>query len=128
MNIFKKFNHFILYGIIGGISAGLDFVIFTGLVYAGFNPILTNILSIHCGIFCSFLLNRYFNFKIKDKTIIRFLSFYFIGLLGLGLSTFLLWLLTSLMFWDVLGAKLFTIVVVAILQFILNKYITFRKS
>ncbi|MDR1792561.1 MAG: GtrA family protein, partial [Bacteroidales bacterium] len=105
LKLFHKFRQLILYAIIGGISAGLDFVVFTLLCKAGMIVIAANIISIHCGIFCSFVLNRYFNFKVKDRALIRFLSFYVVGLIGLVFSTFLLWLMVENWLWNEIYAK-----------------------
>jgi putative flippase GtrA len=118
----------ILYGIIGGTSAGLDFLIYTFLIGLNTYYIVANGIGIHCGIFCSFVLNRRFNFKIKDKPLVRFLSFYLIGLIGLLLSSFLLWLMVTRWGWDKIYAKLLTIFVVAVVQFLFNKYITFKST
>jgi putative flippase GtrA len=117
-----------LYGIIGGISASLDFAIYIALIQLHINYIAANFIGIHCGIFCSFLLNRRFNFKVKDKVVIRFLSFYVVGLTGLGLSSALLWLLVTQFDWNKIQAKLLTIFIVSIMQFLLNKYITFKSK
>ena len=125
---YQRYRNFILYGIIGGISAGLDFFIYTLLCKGDLNYQVANVVSIHCGIFCSFLLNRYYNFKVKDKTFLRFLSFYVIGLTGLALSAFLLYLMVDINAWNEIYAKLITIIAVAIVQFLLNKFITFKKS
>jgi len=126
--IFVKYRQFILYGIIGVISAGLDFMIYSMFCHSGVNYQIANIISTHCGIFCSFLLNRHFNFKVKDKVVKRFLSFYVIGLIGLALTWLLLLIFVEMMGTNELIAKLIAIFAVAIVQFILNKFITFKKS
>jgi putative flippase GtrA len=136
---YLRYRNLILYGIIGGISASLDFVIYTLLCH--FNLIdqagelinvhhyqIANLISVHCGIFCSFLLNRTYNFKIKDKALLRFLSFYVIGLTGWLLSAALLHLMVGIKGWDEVYAKLLTIIVVSLAQFLLNKFVTFKKS
>ena len=125
--LYHKFRELILYGIIGGFCAALDFGVFTllGLII----PFLVaNIISVHCGIICSFLLNRNLNFKVKDKTRMRFLSFYLIGLSGLGISELLLWIFSTRMGLNHIAVKLATVIVVALYQFLLNKYITFKTS
>jgi putative flippase GtrA len=124
--LYQRHRNFILYGIIGGISAGLDFGIYTLLVHYGLNILFANIISIHCGIFCSFLLNRYINFKVKNKAGLRFLSFYAVGLLGLAISSGMLYLCVDYLMWDKIFSKLLTVIVVAITQFLLNKHITFK--
>jgi putative flippase GtrA len=118
-----------LYGIIGGFCAALDFGVYTALCYFDMMPYLwANIISIHVGIFMSFLLNRSFNFKVKDKATKRFLSFYAVGLTGLGISELMLYLMVTLGGMNELLCKLISIVVVALIQFLLNKYITFRNK
>lgn len=122
-----NYQEFILYAIIGTFCAALDFGVYSALCFI--LPYLwANVISTHCGIFCSFLLNRQFNFKVKNKTVIRFLSFYIVGLIGLGISSLLLYLLVDIASLNELVCKLLTIVLVAIIQFILNKFITFKNT
>lgn len=126
---FNRFSNLLLYGIIGGFCAALDFGVYTLLCHFEVLPYLwANLISTHVGIFTSFLLNRSNNFKVNDKTLQRFLSFYTVGLTGLGLSSIMLWLMVDKMQWNELVCKLITIVVVALFQFILNKYITFKQK
>jgi putative flippase GtrA len=125
--VYGRFRNLILYGIIGGFCAALDFGIYTALCYWDIMPYLwANIISIHVGIFTSFVLNRSVNFKVKDKAAMRFLSFYAVGLTGLGISELMLYLMVTVGGWNELVCKLLSIVVVALVQFILNKYITFK--
>jgi len=126
--LYNQYRHFILYGIIGGMSAGLDFLIYTFLCKLGLNYQIANVISIHCGIFCSFLFNRRYNFKITDKTLLRFFSFYIVGLTGLALSAILLYAMIDIIAWNEIYAKLLSIIVIAVVQFFLNKFITFKKS
>ena len=122
-----KYRELIIYGVIGGLCASLDFGFYSLLSH--WIPFLwANIISVHCGIFCSFILNRNCNFKVKDNTGKRFISFYLVGLVGLGLSELLLYLLTDKLEWNHIIAKLLTVVVIALFQFTLNKLITFNKK
>lgn len=121
-----KYRELILYGIIGGLCASLDFGIYS-LLSLWIPFLWANIISVNCGILCSFFLNRNFNFKVKDNTGKRFISFYLVGLAGLGLSELLIYLLTDKFQWHYIIAKLLTVVVVALFQFVLNKLITFNK-
>ena len=122
-----KYRELFLYGIIGGFCAALDFGIYS-LLSLWIPFLWANIISVHCGILCSFVLNRNYNFKVKDNTGKRFFSFYLVGLIGLGLSELLIYLLTDIAEWHYLAAKLLTVIVVALLQFVLNKFITFNKK
>lgn len=126
-DLYVKFRNLILYGIIGAFCATLDFAVYTLLCHFEILPYLwANVISIHVGIFTSFFLNRHFNFKVKDKTPQRFISFYAVGLTGLGISSLLLYLMVDIALWNELICKLITIVMVALVQFFLNKYVTFR--
>lgn len=127
--LFNRFRSLILYGIIGSFCASLDFSIYTVLCHFEVLPYLwANVISTHIGIFTSFFLNRSLNFKVKDKTPQRLLSFYAVGLTGLGMSSFMLWLMVDKAGWNELVCKLITIALVSLMQFLLNKYITFKKQ
>ncbi len=127
-NLYTRFRNLILYGIIGGFCAALDFVVYSALCYWDILPYLwANVVSINVGIFTSFVLNRSLNFKVKDKVTVRGLSFYMVGMIGLGISELMLYLMVTVGGWNEVLCKLLSIVVVALVQFCLNKYITFRK-
>ena len=128
-DLYNRFRNLILYGIIGGFCAALDFGVYSVLIYLDIMPYLwANVISIHIGIFTSFLLNRSLNFRVKDKTAVRFLSFYVVGLVGLGISELMLFCMVTVGGWNELICKLLSIVVVALVQFLLNKYITFKTK
>jgi len=122
-----RYRQLILYGIIGGFSAFLDFFVYAVLCKWGIPYLAANVISVHSGIICSFLLNRHYNFKVKDKAKLRFLSFYIIGLTGLAISSGILYLAIDYYHFHDIYAKIPTIIVVALFQFVLNKFITFRK-
>lgn len=126
MNTFIK--QMVMYGIIGGFSAALDALIFKLLLdHTNINEYILNIISIHAGIFTSFILNTKFNFKATDRIGVRFLSFYTIGVSGLLLSEGLLYVGQHLDM-QVFSVKLASIIIVALYQFLLNKFITFRTK
>lgn len=75
--LYGKFHDLLLYGIIGTFSAGLDFAIYSILThYTAMQYLVANCISLIGGISTSFVLNRNYNFKVKDHTSKRF-SFYF---------------------------------------------------
>lgn len=116
-----------MYGLIGGSCALLDFIVYSGL--CSIIPFLVaNVISTHCGIFCSFFMNRKYNFKVEDNTLRRFFSFYTVGLLGLAVSEGLLFLMVNYFGIEKIVSKLITVVAVALLQFVLNKFITFKTK
>lgn len=124
--LYSRYRDLILYGIIGGFCAALDFGLYTllGLLM----PYLwANVISVHTGILCSFLLNRNYNFKVKDHIAHRLTVFYLVGLMGLALSELLIYLMATGYGMNYIIAKLITVVIVALCQFLLNKFITFKK-
>ena len=127
--LYQKFRHLILYGLIGSLSSGLDFCVYTLLVSVlSWNYILSNCLSVVVGIVTSFILNRRYNFKVTNKTAQRFSIFIFVGLTGMLLSNIILYCCVDLMHLNKVLSKLLSIVPVVLLQFLINKYITFKKS
>ena len=127
MKIDRQFlRNLILYGLLGAVSAGLDALIFALLFkVCGLNEWVSNFISTHCGIFLSFFLNSRFNFRKEDHLRSRFLSFYMTGLFGLALSYGILFAGNRLGF-DALLTKLVSIVIVALVQFFINRAVAFR--
>ena len=125
----KKYKELFLYGIIGASCASLDFAVYSSLlnIFNGEYLLMCNTIGVLCGIVASFILNRQFNFKVKDKTRQRFASFLTVGLIGLAISSALIYLLVTTLGYNEQIAKLMTIVVVSLVQFVLNKKITFNR-
>ena len=125
--LLKRYEQLIKYGIIGCFCAGLDFCVYSLLLMFDVVPYLyANAISVHCGIFVSFFLNRQFTFKVKNKLLLRFFSFYIVGSIGLLISSGMLYTLIEKIALNETLSKIITIVVVALIQFVLNKYISFN--
>lgn len=136
------------YGIVGGIGFVIDFGVFWFLnnylsIHYPFSPHIsdlvdgrltvntvdTNICHIISSIIAitnNFILNSYFTFKVTDHKIKRFLSFFGIAAIGLVISTILLSFFIEVAGLNDLVAKLIAVVIVAMLQFIFNKFFTFK--
>ncbi len=127
--VYSKFRNLILYGIIGSISSGLDFLVYSLLVgIAEIHYILANCISVLVGISTSFILNRNYNFKVKDRTKRRFAMFLTVGLCGLLFSNFILYVCIDYLYMDKVVSKVLSIVLVVFFQFLINKYVTFKSS
>ena len=125
--VYYKFRNLILYGIIGSFTSFLDFCVFTLLAsYAGIHYLVANCISVLVGITTSFLLNRSYNFKVKDKTKQRFAIFLTVGLCGLMLSNLILYIGIDMLHGEDVIVKLASIVLVVGFQFLMNKFVTFR--
>ena len=128
-NIYRKFRNLILYGAIGSFTSLLDFAVFSVLTSCvGVYYLVSNCISVLVGITTSFLLNRTYNFKVKDHAKRRFTIFLTVGLCGLFLSNLILYLGISKMGLNETSVKLASIVLVVGFQFLLNKFVTFRVS
>lgn len=130
--IFQKYGvllkEMFLYGIIGLTSACIDTLLFHLLTSkAGIYSLYANVCSVIVGICLSFTLNLFFNFKTKDHVARRFASFFMVGMFGLILSEAIL-ALGELQSWNMLMTKIASVVIVAAIQYILNKFISFRKT
>ena len=125
---YRRFRNLILYGVIGACTATLDFLIFTCLTHwTSIHYIVANVISCTTGILCSFLLNRQYNFKVTDHAMQRMIVFVSVGIFGMFLSSVILHFFIDNLHWDELISKLASIVIVVLIQFLLNKYISFRK-
>ena len=128
-SLYSRFRHFILYGIIGSCSSGLDFLLYTLFVSIfGWHYLVSNCISVVAGITTSFTLNRNYNFKVKDKTRRRFSIFLAVGLCGMLLSNLILWCCIDQMALNKIVSKLLSIVLVVLFQFLINKYVTFKPT
>lgn len=126
-NIYTRFRNLILYGVIGSCTAFLDFIVYTMLTSGlEVHYLIANCISVVIGITTSFILNRYYNFKVKDKPLIRFFSFFAVGVLGMILSNFILYVSVEEYGFSKIVSKLLSIIFVVFFQFLLNKFVTFR--
>ena len=125
----KNFKHLIKYCIIGCSGAGLDFLLYSLLVLlTPWHYQWINLLSTSCGILNNFFLNALLNFKTKDHLLLRLCSFYAVGLIGIGITAALLYLLIECFSVNAVIAKIITIFVVTAVQFILNRFVTFKQN
>lgn len=118
-------RQFIIYVTIGGMGVLVDFLLYRSLLQQQMFYLTANIISYASGTLISFILNRQYNFKQKEKTLHRLITFYLVAGVGFIISSLLLVLLVDSMHLPPLVAKGATLVVVVVLQFGLNKKLTF---
>lgn len=128
-SFFKSQRELIMYGVIGCSGVALDCLAFFLLThYLSVHYLLSNAISITIGICNNFYWNATLNFKVKDKLLMRFFSFYCVGLIGMGVSSILLYLFVDVGGVNLIAAKLAIICIVTVSQFLLNKFLTFKKG
>lgn len=129
LTFYCRFRNLILYGLIGIFSAGIDFLVFYMLAtILEVFYLIANIFSVTIGITISFILNRNYNFRVKDNVSKRFLMFTSVGLGGLLLSSALLYIFIDILTLDKVISKVLSIIFVVLIQFLLNTFITFKKE
>ena len=122
------FREAFLYGVIGVTSAMLDFGIFLLLCSAKSDIYFANFIGMNVGMANSFICNSRFNFKKTDNIVGRFTTFFTVGYCGICLATLILWFGHHILHLDNSFAKVVSIIIIAVIQFLLNKYITFSES
>lgn len=90
--------------------------------------LISNIISQTLAVIHNFILNSYFTFKVTDKKLKRFFSFFGIAVFGMLISSVLLTLFIGIMGINDILAKALAILIVAIIQFTINKFFTFKQK
>lgn len=128
-NFLLQKKQFLLYCLIGASGALLDFGIYSLLVKINLLDYqAANATGYASGTMLSFILNAKFNFRITNKIALRAASFFSVAFLGWLMSAALLELLIGNFNFDKYLSKLATLAVVVLLQYNLNRLISFRKA
>ena len=116
-----------LYGVIGLFSASMDTLSFYLLRKARLPLLTANFLSVNVGISLSFFLNTFVNFRKTTELRKRAVRFFSIGYGGLVLSFIIMQVGVRQMRIHELVVKIVSVVIVAVFQYLFNKFITFRN-
>jgi putative flippase GtrA len=121
-------SSFIKYALVGVVGLVVDM----GLFYMfhevlNINYILSNIMSSSLAVVNNFILNSIFTFKVKDKLLYRFISFFSIALAGMALSSGMLVVLIDGLHLNSMVSKAISVFVVALIQYYVNKKLTFSE-
>ena len=128
--VFKTFNsykQFVKYAFFGGIGVLADIIIYSLLVYFQFNYQAANASGYLSGTLISFFLNRHYTFNVKDKIYRRLFMFLTIAFIGYISSAILLYVLIEKLFIDMYISKFLTLFFVLLVQYALNKKVTFKS-
>lgn len=120
-NLFKLL---IKYFFIGILAASIELLIFSFFTNH-LNYVIANSIAYSFGIITSFTLNKFYNFKVKDKTIIRFGRFLIVNISGLFISNLILIYFSGLL--PLIELKILSMPIVIFFQFIMNYLWTFKK-
>ena len=123
-----SFIQLVKYVLIGILGLVVDFGVYTILTHFKMNVEFANIISSTCGIINNFFWNSYTNFKVHDRLILRFISYFLVGQITTIFTTISLFIFATKMEFPHLIVKIIATFVATLIQFIINKIITFRKS
>ena len=122
-------KQFLLYCVIGASGVTLDFGIYSLLVKTGLLDYqAANAAGYSSGTLLSFILNARYNFRVTDKIPLRLISFFSVAFLGWLVSAGLLLVLIGRFGFDKYLSKFATLIVVVLLQYNLNRLLSFRKA
>lgn len=120
-------NKFVKFGVVGFSGVFVDF----GFTYLGKEKLkiqkyVANAIGFTIAASSNYVLNRLWTFRSQNPEIaLEYSKFLFISLLGLGINTFVIWLLVSRFKRNFYVSKLFAIGVVTVWNFFFNLLYTF---
>jgi putative flippase GtrA len=121
-------SQLVLYCICGGLGVGTDYATYWLLVTGGVGYQVANVAGYLAGTVLSFFLNRRITFGVRTQMMRRLAIFLGVAAVGFSVSAALLWLLVHVMAMDARIAKLLTLPVVVLIQYTLNRRITFNET
>lgn len=124
----EDFVQLVKYVLIGVLGLVVDFEIYTILTHFKMNVEIANIISSTCGIINNFLWNSYTNFKVHDRMILRFISYFIVGQITTVFTTVSLFIFVTKLGYPHLIVKIVATFVATLIQFVINKVVTFRKA
>lgn len=124
----EGFEQLIKYVLIGILGLVVDFGTYWILTDININVEIANMISSTCGIINNFFWNSYANFKVHDKLLLRFLSYFLVGQITTVFTTVSLFIFATKLGFAHLIVKVIATFVATLIQFVVNKVITFRKS
>jgi putative flippase GtrA len=123
-----RYRTFLTYCLIGGSGVLLDMTVYSLLIgLAGIGYQWANALGYLSGTMLSFVLNSRYNFRVQDRLLSRFFLFLLVALLGFATSAVALNVLIERFGFDRYLSKMATLVAVVLIQYNLNRLVSFRR-
>ncbi len=129
IDLLRSRRTFVLYCAIGATGVGCDVLIYSLLLSLGNTDYQwANAGGYLIGTIVSFILNARYNFKVRNRIAARFLLFGSTALLGYAISVVGLHLLVEYLRLDRYLAKVSTLAAVVLIQYNLNRLLSFRRT
>ncbi len=102
--LIEKIKNFIIpkvkFATTSAVATVVDYSLYLILVAYSFNPVIANIIAAGCGMLINFLLQKRFIFTLERRTSAAFAWSITFSLIGIGLSTTLIFLLNKITFFQ----------------------------
>jgi putative flippase GtrA len=121
-------REFTIYVLCGMAAVTTDFLIYVGLLHLGTGYGVAYFSGYAVGTLLSFALNRSITFRVHDAVLRRLVTFFGVAAIGYVTSFIALYLMIELGGLGEILAKVLSLGVVLVTQFLLNKLITFSKG
>lgn len=117
------------YGVVGGISALVDYSVLQGMVLLGLDYRISAVLGFSFGLLCNYLLSSRFVFKGKGyfKKSAEFLVYVVIGVVGLGLTEVILYVCFDLCSLPLIVSKGVSCALVFFFNYFARKFIIYNR-
>jgi len=96
--------------------------------FVGFDYILAVAVSFSCGSIVGFIFNRRWTFEVKDKALTRLFVYISVALSALFITMWLMSVFIGRWGFNALVARVFVTGIVFIYNFLMHRYLTFRKT
>ena len=126
----QAFRQLVSYALFGCVCSAVDMLVFLALTSVGGLEPLANAASVTAGLTLSFFLNRQHTFHVTDRPARRYAVFICVGVCGMCVQELVIAALTAhagVPFSLPFVAKLVALVTAGLLQFFLNRSLTFRQ-
>ena len=133
MDILKKYRESIMYLVFGGLTVGVNIATYIGLTrIIELNYIVANIIAWIVAVIFAYITNKFFVFE-SNNTELEFLikeftSFVSCRLLSGVMEMILMYVMIDMMGINDFITKIFTNILVIVLNYVLSKVIIFKKK
>lgn len=124
----KLNKELLMYLISGGITTGVNYLLYAGLLYLHLPWLVSNTIAWTGAVLTAYALNRRWVFRSKNRILAEFTSFAGVRFLTLLAENALLWLLIDILNTGAFPSKLFVSVITVLGNYILCKYGIFKKE
>lgn len=125
------FIQFFRYAFVGGIATVVDWgILFLLTEFMHFHHLLSAVFSFAAGLVANFVLSKLLVFNSTEAKVnkaLEFAGYAIIGVIGLGITELIMFVMTSKLHMHYMISKIIATVVVLIWNYLARKYIIYKK-